>query len=248
MIWYHLICTYYHSFYVKWTSCIEGTPGVFEAFTYCRVHSYTLHNNTLLHTANDLYNIRLSLSFIFWMLIAGILDIINFVITTLRLQGLRSLSSKTSYRQISRSREATSLGFKWPYRFDRHLSNTANKYSLLMHRIKIKSPANFFYGMIKTFLWVDLSLFNQSYSGGITTTKSLPDIGGTTIQDVDPLAAMAGAMEPGVLTMSDELILQISCNIFLAFKWTWMMRSGQNISHYTTATPSVHMWNHDLIW
>ena len=29
-----------------------------------------------------------------------------------------------------------------------------------MHRIKIKSPANF-YGMNKTFLWVDLSLFNQ---------------------------------------------------------------------------------------
>ena len=53
-----------------------------------------------------------------------------------------------------------------------------------MHRIKIKSPANVFYGMNKTFLWVDLSFFNQSYSGGITTTKSLPDIGGTTIQDV----------------------------------------------------------------
>ena len=44
------------------------------------------------------------------------------------------------------------------------------------------------------FLWVDLSLFNQSYSGGIKTTKSLPDIGGTTIQDVGPLAVM----EPGV--------------------------------------------------
>ena len=32
---------------------------------------------------------------------------------------------------------------------------------------------------------MDLSFFNQSYSGGITTTKkSLPDIGSTTIQDV----------------------------------------------------------------
>ena len=26
------------------------------------------------------------------------------------------------------------------------------------------------------------------------------------------------------------------------------MRSGQNISHYTTAKPSVHVWNYDLIW
>ena len=40
--------------------------------------------------------------------------------------------------------------------------------------------------------------------------KSLPDIGGTTIQDVGPLAAMGA----GFHTMSDELILQISCNIF----------------------------------
>ena len=46
-----------------------------------------------------------------------------------------------------------------------------HKYSLLMHRIKIKSPANFFYGMNKTFWGVDLSFFNQSYSGGITMTK-----------------------------------------------------------------------------
>ena len=47
-----------------------------------------------------------------------------------------------------------------------------HKYSLLMHRIKIKSPANFCYGINKTFLWVDLSFFNQTYSGGITTTKT----------------------------------------------------------------------------
>ena len=26
------------------------------------------------------------------------------------------------------------------------------------------------------------------------------------------------------------------------------MRSGQHIPHYTTAKPSVHVWNHDLIW
>ena len=62
------------------------------------------------------------------------------------------------------------------------------------------------------------------------------------------LAAMRLSMEPGVHTMSDELILQISCNIFLDFKWMLSMRSGHNISHYTTAKPSGHVWNHDLIW
>ena len=77
--------------------------------------------------------------------------------------------------------------------------------------------------------------------------KSLPDIGGT-IQDVSSLATMGLAVEPGVHTMSDELILQISCNIFLAFKRIFMMRSGQNISHYTTAKQPVPVWNHDLIW
>ena len=71
--------------------------------------------------------------------------------------------------------------------------------------------------------------------------KSLPDIGGTTIQDVGPLAAMRAAMGPGIHTMSDELMLQISCNIFLAFKSILMMRSGQNISHYMTAKLLVHV-------
>ena len=111
---------------------------------------------------------------------------------------------------------------------------------------KLKVPL-FFYGMNKTFLWVDLSFFNQSYSG-ITTTKSLPDIGGT-FQDVGQhLAVMRAAMEPGVHTMSDELILQISRNIFLAFKLILMMTSGKNILLYTTAKLSVPVWNHDLIW
>ena len=35
--------------------------------------------------------------------------------------------------------------------------------------------------------------------------KSLPDIGGTTIQDVGCLAAMGLAMEPGVHIMSDKV-------------------------------------------
>ena len=75
--------------------------------------------------------------------------------------------------------------------------------------------------------------------------KSLPDIGGTTIQDVGCHLAV---MRAGVHTMSDELILQISCNIFLAFKWILIKTSRQNISHYTTAKLSLHAWNHDLIW
>ena len=63
------------------------------------------------------------------------------------------------------------------------------------------------------------------------------------------LGVMRAAMlEPCVHTMSDELILQIPCNIFLAFKWILMMTSSKNISHYTTAKLSVHVWNHDLIW
>ena len=78
--------------------------------------------------------------------------------------------------------------------------------------------------------------------------KSLLDIGGTAIQDVGSLATMGLAVEPGVHTMSDELILQISCNIFLAFKLILMIRSGQNMSHHMTAKPSVLVWNHDLIW
>ena len=45
--------------------------------------------------------------------------------------------------------------------------------------------------------------------------KSLPDISGPIIQDVGHLAVMRAAMEPGVHTMSDELILQISCNIYI---------------------------------
>ena len=56
------------------------------------------------------------------------------------------------------------------------------------------------------------------------------------------LAVMRAAMmEPGVHTMSDELILKISCNIFLTFKLILMMTSGQNKSHYTTAKLSVHV-------
>ena len=117
-----------------------------------------------------------------------------------------------------------------------------------MHRIKIKNPANFLWNEQKVFVGGLITFRPVLLCRYYNHKKSLPDIGGTTIQDVGSLAAMGLAMEPGVHTMSDELILKISCNIFLAFKWILMMRSGQNASHYTTAKPSVHVWNHDLIW
>ena len=75
------------------------------------------------------------------------------------------------------------------------------------------------------------SLFNQSYSGGIATTKKPTGYWRYYHSRWrGSLAAMGLAMEPGVHVMSDELILKILCNIFLAFKWILMMRSGQNIS------------------
>ena len=106
----------------------------------------------------------------------------------------------------------------------------------------------FFYGMNNTFCVLIYHFSISLTLAVLQRQKILPDIGGITIQDVGCLAAMGLAMEPGVHTMSDELILQISCNIFLAFKWILKMRWGQTISHYTTAEPSVHVWNHDLIW
>ena len=120
-----------------------------------------------------------------------------------------------------------------------------DKYCLLMQHIKIKSPVNFFMELIKHFCgWI----YHFSISLTLVVSqrqKSLPDVGGPTIQDVGCHLAV---MRAGVHTMSDELILQILCNIFLAFKWILMMTSGQNISHFTTAKLSVHVWNHDLIW
>ena len=111
---------------------------------------------------------------------------------------------------------------------------------------KSKVPLFFFMEWIKRFCGWILSFFQSVLLWRYYNDKKaywilavLP-----TIQDVGPLAHM----QPGVHTMSDELILQISCNIFLAFKWILMMTSGQNISHYTTDKLSVHVWNHDLIW
>ena len=117
-----------------------------------------------------------------------------------------------------------------------------------MHRMKLKVPQFFFMEWIKCFCgWIYHFPISLTVAV-LQQQKSLPHIGGTTIQDVGHLTVMRAAMEPGVHTMSDELILQISCNIFLAFEWILMMKSVQSISHYTTAKLSVHVWNHDLIW
>ena len=118
-----------------------------------------------------------------------------------------------------------------------------NMYSLLMHHIKIKSPANFMQWTKRFVVWF-ISFQSVLFWWYYNDKKSLPDIGDTTIQDVGLLAAM----EPGVHTMSHELILQFRAIFFLDFKWILMMRSDQNISHCTTAKLSVHVWNHNLIW
>ena len=117
-----------------------------------------------------------------------------------------------------------------------------DKYSLLMHRIKINSPPIFFMEWIKRFCgWT----YHFSISLALVVLqgqKSLPDIGGTTIR-------CHGRRHVAWRPRHERwVILQILCNIFIAFKWILMMTWGQNISHYTTAKLSVHVWNHDLIW
>ena len=102
--------------------------------------------------------------------------------------------------------------------------------------------------MNKTFLWVDLSFCNPSYSGGITTTRKPTGYWRYYHSRCPPRCHAAGL--PCSLTSTPwamSLYFNLG-NIFLAFKWILMMASGQNISHYTTAKLSVHLWNHDLIW
>ena len=73
-----------------------------------------------------------------------------------------------------------------------------DKYSLLMHRIKIKSPAIFFYGINKTFC---VLIYQCSISLTLVVLqrqKSLSDIGGTTYHSRCrlPIAAMGLARRP----------------------------------------------------
>ena len=48
-------------------------------------------------------------------------------------------------------------------------------------------------------------------------------------------------------TRGDELILQISLNIFMFIKWKLMTRSGHNILHYKTAKLIIHMQNNNRL-
>ena len=75
--------------------------------------------------------------------------------------------------------------------------------------------------------------------------KSLPDIDGTTKMSATSLWC---GLPWSLASTPWAMILQISCNIFLAFKWILMMTWGQHTSHYTTAKLSFHVWNNDLIW
>ena len=56
----------------------------------------------------------------------------------------------------------------WSNNHEHHTWITSTVYWCITSKLKVPL---IFYGMNKTFLWVDSSLFNQSYSGGITMTK-----------------------------------------------------------------------------
>ena len=96
-------------------------------------------------------------------------------------------------------RTAANLGtLSWETRV-RH--TLLDKCSLLMHRIKIKSPLCFFMEWTKRFC-------GRIYHFSISLTlavlqwqKRLPDIGGTTIQDVGPLLPWSLASTPWAMSL-----------------------------------------------
>ena len=67
-----------------------------------------------------------------------------------------------------------------------------------MHRIKIKSPVNILWNEQNVFVGGFISFQSALTLVVLQWHKSLPDIGGTTVQDVGPLSPM----EPGVHNMS----------------------------------------------
>ena len=56
---------------------------------------------------------------------------------------------------------------------------------------------------------------------------------------------MSASIQPVVAgdhsTLGDEVILQISFNIFCFFKWKLIARSGHNILHYMIAKLIIHV-------
>ena len=117
----------------------------------------------------------------------------------------------------------------------------ANKYSLLMHRIKTKSSTKF--------LWIEQNVF----VGGFISFQSALTLAVLTVtkKAYRILAALSFKMSPPSLpwTLASTPWAYRPCNIFMAFKRISMMRSGHIISHCTaTVKLSVHVWDHDLIW
>ena len=90
-------------------------------------------------------------------------------------------------------------------------------------------------------------MFNQSYSGGITTTKK--PTGYWRYHSRCWLSGYHGTRRGAWRPHHERWAYTSNFVQYISgFKWILMMRSGQNISHYTTVKPSVPVWNQDLIW
>ena len=70
-----------------------------------------------------------------------------------------------------------------------------------MHGIKIKSPANFLWNEQNVFVGGFISFQSDLTLAVLQWQKSLPDIGGTSIQDVGPLATMDPASTPWAMSL-----------------------------------------------
>ena len=70
-----------------------------------------------------------------------------------------------------------------------------------MDRITIKSPAKLLWNEQNVFVGGFFIFSISSYSGGITITKSLQDIGGTTIQDDAPSLPWSLASTPWAMSL-----------------------------------------------
>ena len=110
-----------------------------------------------------------------------------------------------------------------------------------MHRIKIKSPAEFFMEWIKCFCgWI--YHFSISLTLVVLQGQKAYRILATTIR-CHGRRHVAWRPHHERWAYTSNFVQYI-----WAFKRMLMMTAGQNISHYTTAKLSVHVWNHDLIW
>ena len=111
-----------------------------------------------------------------------------------------------------------------------------------MHRIKIKRRA-IFYGMNKRFCgWI----YHFSIICTLAELQRQKDyriLAVLSIKMSAPLLPWGLASTPWAMSLYFKFRA-----IYFWLLNVLMMRSGQKISHYTTAKLSVHMSNHDLIW